>query len=157
MNPFARGFTCDNLPDIGGWCVDGFLTTLEVSDAGDDGERCFTYTGTSPEQGVCLGQTPSKDCTHHDQCDTKCSRECAIDDFKDLSHLAMPLAAAVGVDSCVIITGSNLDLDDIDKNFCFVNEGAEEVLVLGDGYKKKKRGQERCLTQECPLPSTPTK
>ena len=101
------GFDCESLPDS--ICdPGGFQVSLTNYVAADDpmnmtGNAIYTYQICSPPPGTCSGN-PARSCLSHDDCEQhgegECSRECAVDTFRGLSHFNVDFPD-LGGESCL--------------------------------------------------------
>jgi hypothetical protein len=92
-------------------CKAGFRVTLNGFTApapSDSGTATYVYEVCSPPEGVCVGGNfDGNSCSENEFCQraqgpnpadptASCNRDCAVDDFKDLSHFDVPLTEIEG-------------------------------------------------------------
>lgn len=101
--------TCDTLAsslcDAGGFKVS--LVGFEPASTATSGVATYTYEICSPEPGVCSGDGTTA-CRDNNKCTQggnpaggTCNRECAVDQFRDLSHLDLFFPELGGAESCL--------------------------------------------------------
>ncbi|HKV09694.1 MAG TPA: hypothetical protein VJ725_16250 [Thermoanaerobaculia bacterium] len=114
------GVTCDNLPSsvcsAAGFKIT--LTGFTEPSTNNNGSATYTYQICSPAAGVCNGAVRNgESCLDNSFCQKKgqaedltatCSRECATDSFRGLSHfdVAFPELGASCLSATTLVTGS---------------------------------------------------
>lgn len=138
----CSGVDCDALPtslcDPGGFSVTQTGYTAASSD--NNGTATYTYRICSPAAGVCDGTVRfGESCLDDDFCkkkgqnqdpDATCSRECAVDQFRGLSHFDVDFPS-LG-DTCLSDTnfvGGTCSCTEESSEDCSVDPD----VVLGDG------------------------
>jgi len=134
------GFDCDNLPtsicDPGGFRIT--QTGYTPGNATNSGMASYAYEICSPPEGVCSGDGSSP-CLSNDDCTRggnppggTCSRDCAVDTFRGLSHFDVFFPELGGLNSCLSgdteVSGSCACTGGSSTS-CSVSEN----IVLGDG------------------------
>jgi hypothetical protein len=141
------------------------LTAFSSANPSDEGVASYTYTICSPPPGVCTGTLRSgESCLDNNFCKTKgtasdssatCTRECATDQFRNLSHfdVVFPAIGASCIGEGTVVTGScsvgNFVLGDA---ACFGPQGGSQSFVAKcDNTPELQPGQ--CLTMTVNIPS----
>ena len=143
----CEGVTCNALKesicDAGGFRMS--LTNFTPANALNSGTASYTYEICSPPKGVCEGGTglrAGQSCEQNSFCQRQdmqtdptatCSRDCAVDTFRGLSHFDVFFPEVGGLDSCLggstIVTGSCAAVDNTPTNGMTASVGS---FVLGD-------------------------
>ena len=134
--------TCENLPEKNVCSDAGFKISLKSytpASTQNSGMASYVYEICSPLAGVCSGDGTTS-CLDNEQC-TKggnpaggtCTRECAADTFRDLSHFDVTFPELGGLNSCLSsntsVTGSCKVVDNAPQGDGSITGG----FVLGDG------------------------
>jgi hypothetical protein len=170
----CEGVTCDNLPNE--VCsASGFkitLTNFTPANTQNSGTATYTYQICSPAAGVCQGGNglrAGESCLENSFCQKKggdedpnatCSRECAVDKFRGLSHFDVVFPQIGGVGSCLasgtIVTGScsvgNFVLGD---GSCFVGGTSQSFVAKCDNVPSTFSPGD-CLTMTVNIPGENT-
>jgi hypothetical protein len=174
---FPIGEICKGLEDLcqpprSACSASGFkitLTAFSPANPSDGGVASYTYTICSPPAGVCTGTVRlGEPCLEHNFCRRKgtrvdqtatCTRECATDEFRNLSHfdVVFPAIGASCISEGTVVTGS-CSVGDFVGDFvlgdaaCFGAQGGSQNFVAKcDNTPTLQPGE--CLTMTVNIPS----
>jgi len=173
QSSFPIGEICRELEDIcappeSACSATGFkitLTAFSPANTSSSGAASYTYTICSPPLGTCTGTArPGEACLDNNFCKTKgqvtdptatCTRDCATDEFRALSHfdVVFPAIGASCIDAETEVTGSCSAGDfGLGDAACFgAGSGSESYVAKCDNTPPLDPGQ--CLTMTVNIPS----
>jgi hypothetical protein len=168
---FAIGDICKDVTDLckppnPSCSASGFkitLTAFSPANSSNSGAASYTYTICSPPRGVCTGTArPGESCLDNNFCKTKgtesdasatCTRECATDEFRGLSHfdVVFPEIGASCIGKGTVVTGScSVGTFTLGDGSCFGGgTGSEKLVAKCDGTSLNPGD---CLTMTVNIP-----